>query len=296
MNLIFRRWKLGGTSACGIKAAMQQPIAIIRNDGLLPDGAMKSYVTKETFREPVEYAFRWGCTSRINARHTVNSVESLDWCTDKRQGRLDMQAAGVSVPDTWPAEEWHTDGAGLQGMFVLRPAKHAQGRHLVSGAAAMIMQSIRTNPRYANGYVSRLIPKVAEYRVAVIQNRVAWVARKTPGNPNTVAWNVAQGGRFDNVAWENWPIEVCKEALKAAKVSKTDFCGVDIMTTADGKPYVLEVNSAPSQTSPYRQSCFAKCFDWIVIHGKEHFPEPEKIKTYRALIHPAVRPTTNATG
>jgi hypothetical protein len=289
MNLIFRRWRLGGTSARGIKAQMLQPVAIIRNDGIRPDGHMVSYVTKERFNEPVEYAFRWGCTSSIRATHTLNTVQSLEWCSNKKQGRIDMQAAGVSVPETWPAESFgHMSGNEL---YVLRPAMHAQGRHLVSGNPSVIQIAIRSNERYRTGYISRLINKVAEYRVAVIQNRVAWVAKKTPGNPNDVAWNVARGGSFANVAWDNWPMAAVKECLKAAKVSGTDFCGVDVMVDADGKAFVLEVNSAPSQTSPYRQGCFAKCFDHIIANGKEHFPDPavDRIKTYKSVIHPAVR-------
>ncbi len=144
------------------------------------------------------------------------------------------------------------------------------------------------HPVYEGGYVSRLISKVAEYRVAVVQNRVAWVAQKTPGNPDDVAWNVAAGGRFDNVRWGEWPPFVIDAALAAAKVSGTDFCGVDVMVDADGTPYVLEVNSAPSLTSPYRQQSFAKCFDYIVRNGKAHFPDAQHFG-WKDVIHPVLR-------
>ena len=122
----------------------------------------------------------------------------------------------------------------------------------------------------------------------VCQNRAVWVAKKTPGNPDDVAWNVAQGGRFDNVRWGDWPMAVVVEAMKAAKVSGTDFCGVDVMVDADGNPYVLEVNSAPSQTSPYRQQCVAKAFDYIVTNGKQHFDDVENVQRWRDAIHPAL--------
>jgi hypothetical protein len=248
---------------------------MFRNDGRWPDD--------------VRIVFRWGCTTNVPAGTTVvNSAESIHWCSNKRQGRLDMQAAGVSVPESFAV------GTGNQPIpypltrdkWVGRPTQHAQGRKLVVGTTA---ECVRQVSLWGGGYISRLIDKVAEYRVAVICNRIAWVAKKTPGNPNQVAWNVAQGGHFDNVPWNDWPIEVCKEALKAAKIGGTDFCGVDIMVDAAGKPYVLEINSAPSQTSPYRQGCFAKCFDYIVQNGKEHFPDPERIKTYKSMIHPALR-------
>jgi glutathione synthase/RimK-type ligase-like ATP-grasp enzyme len=235
--------------------------------------------------------FRWGCTSNIPEREgvvVVNTAASIHWCSNKRQGRLDMQDAGVSVPTTWVTLE--SMPIAMYGKIVLRKATHAQGRDLwvydLNDEEQRMAFAAHTR-QLGSWYAADLIDKVAEYRVAVIQNRVAWVAQKTPGNPDDVAWNVAQGGRFDNVKWGNWPAAVIKEALAAAKVSGTDFCGVDVMTTEDGKAYVLEVNSAPSQTSAYRQSCFAKCFDHIVTNGKAHFGDPAKFG-WKSTIHPAL--------
>lgn len=274
MNILLRRRRLGNGSCRGIQAQSATGLKMFRNDGEFP--------------ADVEWVFRWGCTTNLPRDvKVVNSAESIHWCSDKRQGRLDMQAAGVSVPETWGVEEFNA--VSMVEQFVLRPAQHAQGRHLVTGNSEAMRRALAADARYRGGYVSRLINKVAEYRVAVIQNKIAWVARKFPANENIVAWNVAQGGRFENVRWDDWPIAVCKEALKAAKVGGTDFCGVDIMVDADDRPYVLEINSAPSQTSEYRQGCFAKCFDYIVKNGKEHFPDPERIKTYKSMIHPALR-------
>ena len=287
MNIVLRRRKLGKKSVNGITAYCTRGLHPVRN------------WLNEWPNGPIEYVFRWGCTSNIPEEEAkvVNKASAIHWCSDKRQGRLDMQAAGVSVPETWTSEEFlraceHTEGGFnewlSEGEFVLRPARHAQGRWLQHGTAEVI-SCHADRSSYINGYVSRLINKVAEYRVFVCQNRAVWVARKTPGNPDQVAWNVAQGGRFDNVRWDDWPIRVVQEALKAAKVSGCDFCGVDVMVDAEDKPYVLEVNSAPSQTSEYRQKCVAKAFDFIVQHGKEHFPDPERVRTYKSLIHPAMR-------
>lgn len=277
MNVLFRRRKLGNGSCRGIAAASTTGLTMLRNDAPFPAG--------------VEYVFRWGCTSNVpeNAK-VVNSAKAIHWCSNKRQGRLDMQAAGVNVPQTWASEAfrlettWSSRNVPLSDQFVARPAAHAQGRQLNVG-------NFDTLQVYPGGYVSRLINKVAEYRVMVICNRVAWVAKKTPGNPEDVAWNVARGGRFDNVRWGDWPMAAVKEALAAAKVSGADFCGVDVMMDAEGKAYVLEVNSAPSQTSEYRQKCVAKCFDYIVGHGKDHFPDINwsPRTSWKSTIHPSLK-------
>jgi glutathione synthase/RimK-type ligase-like ATP-grasp enzyme len=239
----------------------------------------------------------------IGSNHTVvNTAKAIHWCSDKRQSRLDMQESGVPVPKTWSVPEFRAlphqiPGGSEEQMgshFVVRPARHAQGRDL----DVVSYDTARRNlhPKYADGYISKLINKVAEYRVMVVQNRVAWVAKKTPGNPEDVAWNVARGGRFDNVKWGEWPIRVILAALAAAKVGGLDFGGVDVMVDAEGNPYVLEVNSAPSQTSPYRQQCLAKCFDYIVMHGKSHFPAmaTDVAQTWKSYIHPAVWSPSNA--
>lgn len=276
MNILLRRRKLGNGSTRGIQAASKTGLVPLRNDNPFPEG--------------LTYVFRWGCTSEVPPGvTTVNTATSIRWCADKRRGRVEMQAAGVSVPTTWGHYSEVPDNIGV---VVFRPATHAQGRNLwtadtgIAGWRDVLDMRALSFPQH---YVSVLVNKVAEYRVAVIQNRVAWVAQKTPGNPDDVAWNVARGGRFTNVRWKDWPMAVVQEALKAAKVSGTDFCGVDVMVDGEGKAFVLEVNSAPSQTSAYRQTCFAKCFDYIVTNGKEPLPDPAKLTKYSHALHPALK-------
>lgn len=275
-SIILRRRKLGRGSARGIIAAATENIVQVRN------WRRKDlrYITNPS------YTFRWGCTSTLpfDSDNVVNEAKSIHWCGNKRQSRLDMQAAGVPVPFTVDYDG-EAPSELADETWIARPATHSQGRNMFVGSLRDAQRWIRRN--FGEGYCSVKIDKVAEYRVFVCQNRVVWVARKTPANPDDVAWNVARGGRFDNVRWGEWPVKVIKAALKAARISGTDFCGVDVMVDADGKPYVLEANSAPSQTSPYRQSCVAKTFDYIIKNGKEAFGNAHGV-SYRDYIHPAV--------
>ena len=283
--VILRRRKLGRGSTNGIANASTTGIKVVRN-----------WVPEDWPEEQPDLVIRWGCTSNTpngSRQKVLNTAKSIHWCSDKRQSRLDMQAAGVPVPRTWGtwSELVEDDSFSLPSMrVVLRPATHAQGRNLFvfSGHEVALAAKCR---ELGSFYISALVAKVAEYRVMVAQNRVVWVAKKTPGNPDQVAWNVAQGGRFDNVRWGDWPLQVIRAALHAAKVGELDFGGIDVMVDAEGNPYVLEANSAPSQTSPYRQSCVAKAFDYIVANGKDHFPDVENTprKTWKSYIHPAVR-------
>lgn len=131
----------------------------------------------------------------------------------------------------------------------------------------------------------------------VVSGRVATVAQKTPDNPDAVAWNVAQGGRFDVVRWGEWPMEVVRVALEAFKYSGLDFSGVDVMVDRDGRAYVIELNSAPSLpllsdgSVSYRQKCMAKCFKYISDNGKQHFDAPSQYAHWSDVIHPAIQGT-----
>jgi carbamoylphosphate synthase large subunit len=284
--IILRRRKLGRATK-HVTTAMTSTCKVVRN-----------WVSKD-WPDAVLYVFRWGCTSSypVDVMHTVNSADSIHWCSNKRQGRLDMQAAGVPVPKTWGSvQEWFDAiPGGTIAPVVARPQQHAQGRNLLLSAEPKELREFEA--RHGSVYLSEYIKKVAEFRVLVCQNRAVWVAKKTPGNPEDIAWNVARGGSFDNVRWGEWNLSVVRAALAAAKVSKTDFCGVDVMVDDDGKPYVLEVNSAPSQTSPYRQSCLAKAFDYICTHGKNHFDDvvDNGRKTWKSYIHPALRGNDGST-
>ena len=184
------------------------------------------------------------------------------------------------------------------GPMVLRPRHHAQGRNLfVVNGMQELLNVVESKPRvFSQGwYASELIDKVAEYRVYVVSGKVVTVAEKTPHDRTQVAWNVAQGGRFDVVNWGAWPMNVCEVALKAFDlIPDLDFSGVDVMTDASGRAYVIELNSAPSLpllsdgSVSYRQKCMAKAFNWIATNGKE-LDEPTDYNSWRSVIHPCVR-------
>ena len=59
-----------------------------------------------------------------------------------------------------------------------------------------------------------------------------------------------------------------------------------------GTPYVLEINSAPSLPYPYRQSCVAKAFDWMLDNREFNlnpFTRQPAGDDWKNYIHPAIR-------
>lgn len=270
MAILLRRRRLGRTS-CREISNLSSGIKVVRND-----------LAKDEDFVGHDLVFRWGCTASVPVRNVVNTARAIHQVNDKLGFRRTLNEAGL-CPATW-----FTLVDTLRTPCIVRPSNHSRGRHTyLCNSAEEVLSAVNILPT-RDYYISEYIPKVAEYRVCVVQGRVAWVAKKTPSNPADIAWNVAQGGRFDNVRWDDWPLKAVKTAIEGFNLSELDFGGVDIMVDSDGNCYILEINSAPSLTSPYRQECMAKCFDYIVANGKERIPLTEERGGYRKFIHPAV--------
>ncbi len=275
MNILLRRRKLGNTSCREISARTN--IVTVRNDKLADQN--------------IDYLFRWGCTSNCNAKHTINKAEAISLANDKKATRLLLAPLRNKdkpiIPKTWANyEDWLQDKIFP---IIIRPTHHAQGRSLFycNNEEEMEKAVHKIENKGKDYYISEYIAKEAEYRVFVAQNRVVWVTKKTPANPADIAWNVAQGGRFDNVRFSDWPLKACRIALMTVEAVGLDFGGVDVMQK--GKDfYVLEVNSAPSMTSEYRQTTTAKVFQHIVDTGNITYPSPVKLNSYKDCIHPCL--------
>lgn len=291
--IILRRPKLGRATKHVVEKS-QYIDAVIRNDKPLP--------------QDLTLVFRWGTTSNVPCNNVVNTAEAIHRVNDKAGFRRLLMDAWDEVQGNSPPLCPHTifsdsdctfqgnhiqsdEGWDMSFPLIVRPRVHAQGKKvfLVNNFEELQTAIAKCGPGW---YASEYINKVAEYRVTFVQGRVVWVAKKTPGDPNAIAWNVSQGGRFDNVLWSDWPLRAVRVAREAFVLSGLDFGAVDVMVDAEGRPYVLEINSAPSQTSPYRQECMAKAFDYIVQYGKAAIPVIEEKGGWKKFIHPAL--TTEA--
>lgn len=286
--IIIRRPKLGRTSAKSIALRAENPIHVVRHD----------WMHRRKHRAPLanmSLLIRWGCTAEIPTPagvQTLNTSRAIHEVNDKRGFRMKLMVANPElVPQTWDNHSYQNQ---YEFPVIVRPRRHAQGKQLYVCRNTAEVSTITARLGEGNYYISKYIPKVAEYRVFVVQGRVASVARKTPGNPQDVAWNVARGGRFDNVNFDNWPLKAVRVALEGFSHSSLDFGGVDVMVDAEGNAYVIEINSAPSLpnnqdgTPTYRQMCMTKCFDYIIRNGKDRIPLVQQRGDWKKFVHPAI--------
>jgi glutathione synthase/RimK-type ligase-like ATP-grasp enzyme len=276
--VLLRRRKLGNTSCNAIKSFSTNEIEVVRNDKSIPSN--------------IDLLIRWGCISKVDSKHTLNKSEAIHAVNHKVNSRIKMQENGISVPKIFINKK-------IEFPVVVRPAKHSQGRNLWLCNNANELYRVLKKPILSRlgWYISKYIAKEQEFGVFIFNNRVTSVIEKKPKNANainSVAWNVAQGTHeFVNVNWDNWPMQVCIESLKAIKLFNLDFGRVDVIVK-DRTPYILEINSAHSLTSPYRQELFAKCVDYYLTNGfVKNEIDFDKVKTYKSIIHPALRVNNN---
>ena len=285
---ILRRRKLGMSScreaAKYARELFDTPIKVLRND--------KGVANEEV-------VVRWGCTSTLggNVKAVINPTKHIHRVADKVGCRKLLQEAGVSVPKTIFRDNGVIPGDLFDDGKILigRRATHSQGRHM---KVITTMEELFEDKTSA--YWSEYIPKEKEYRVYCGFGRVLAVAEKIAEDKTQIAWNHAQGGSiFHNVKWKDWPREMCMEALRAQKACKIDFTGIDMMVLGDDY-YVLELNSAPSLTSVYRQKIFAKFYTWIWNEYQTnetkptHFDLPKK-NNWGSLILPFIKENLETT-
>lgn len=261
--------------------------------------AIKKVNHKKNFRmqcQNLEVGFQ-PTAQNVAAQTALLSEHSLQAGGLNHQGHTESSTIGI-VPKTWVRETYH-QMVTSDFPVVVRPSHHAQGRNLwVANTMSELHFILRLNSGVlgTEWYASKLINKSAEYRVYFMSGKVVSIAEKTPANPDAVAWNVAQGGRFDVLRWDDWnPIlnSVVRVGYEAFKLSELDFGGVDVMVDQNGRAYVIEINSAPSLPSlgdgsiSYRQKCMAKGFKYIFDNGKDFLPI-EQYTNWRDVIHPAL--------
>ena len=267
---IIRRRRLGRTSCKAIAANSKYKIDQLFNYKPLPS-------------EKYDLIIRWGTVSDIEADAYLNNKAAIQAVNNKAGARRLMLENNISCPKI----------NNVDFPFILRPTLHSQGKDLYLCNNKEEYEAGLAKIGNRPTYISEYIKKDEEWGVFIFQGRVTSMIKKEPKTQaakDAIAWNVSQGSHtFENVGWDQWDINVAKEAVKAALLFDLDFGRIDVIVK-DNVSYVLEINSAHSLTSPYRQETFAKCLDWFIENGKpQNKLDFNNIKSYRSIIHPALR-------
>ncbi|MBP0615119.1 RimK family alpha-L-glutamate ligase [Jiella mangrovi] len=196
-------------------------------------------------------------TRRLSILHALgrlgvlvsNDARAIENCVDKAMTSFLIAKAGLPTPRSWTVEsraEAERIVAAENRALVLKPLFGAQGKGL------RLIGSIDDLPPHdeiAGGvfYLQRFIGhssdgRWSDYRVLVSQGRVVAAMRR-----EAACWitNIKQGASAHAIEADR---ELEDLAIAATTAVGGDFCGVDLLKDASGRPNVLEVNSMPAWT------------------------------------------------
>lgn len=196
-------------------------------------------------------------TRRLSILHALgrlgvlvsNDARAVENCVDKAMTSFLVSQAGLPTPRSWTVEsrkQAERIVAAETHALVLKPLFGAQGKGLkLIGRPEDLppTEEIAGGVYYLQRFIGHSLDgRWSDYRVLVSRGRAVAAMRR-----EAACWitNIKQGALAR-------PIEPDREledlAVAATAAVGGDFCGVDILKDADGRPHVLEVNSMPAWT------------------------------------------------
>lgn len=188
--------------------------------------------------------------ARANARSVriLNKPDNVNIASNKLSAFQVLQRAGVATPefttDMSVAARWLNNSFTVVERHILR-GNSGEGIRIANLDDSDMPSNITRAPLY-----TRFIPKTAEFRVHVFNGQVIdYIEKKKvtsdrrPANFNKYVSSTTCGWVFSRTDVRDMP-EVRQIAVKAVNALGLDFGAVDVVYY-EGRPYVLEVNTAP---------------------------------------------------
>ncbi|MEW6437490.1 MAG: RimK family alpha-L-glutamate ligase [Pseudomonadota bacterium] len=176
----------------------------------------------------------------------ANSPRAIELCVDKAATSFRCFAQNILTPETFALESPRQTRALVRrecprGPLVLKPLFGAQGRglKLIREEADLPDIAEMAGVYYLQRYIGVERDGFSDCRVLVAGGRV--LAAMTRRAEHWIT-NVKLGAKPEPVALDD---EMRDLALRAAAAVEAEFAGVDLLRGADGRWYVIEVNSMP---------------------------------------------------
>ncbi len=213
----------------------------------LPDGVFVRGVPGGTLEQVVLYLDILHALKHLGVC-VYNDGSAIERSVDKGMTSFLLHSAGIPTPPTWVQREGDRLSSTLKQEFeaghevVLKPLFGSQGEGLVrvSEFTQLPEQALYNGVYYLQRFISTGAEDAHDWRIFVINGQaVAAMLRRGNG------WisNVAQGARCHAAVLD---AELKTLAEGAADALRMSYAGVDILRDADGRSYVLEVNSIPA--------------------------------------------------
>lgn len=221
---------------------------------------------------------RWDCYADLSIPTGVLDLNRAAAVVQARDKGASRRVLAELAPPTW------FDRADVQVPCVVRPRTHKAGNkfyvcknHLEVATAVWHCGT--------GWYASRLIDKAREFRVFVVQGRVAAVSERFQGIDHAVAWNLALGGRLRNLNRPDWPVDVLRAALTAMERVGLGFGAVDACIDTARRVWIFELNTSPALRNKFTIAQIAKALSSPLADSP---PVREGAQKPRSYAHPAV--------
>ena len=196
-------------------------------------------------------------TRRLGVLHALaklsvpvwNSAQAIERCVDKSMTTFLLKSAGLPIPPTFAVEgraaaERLVERELRRAALVVKPLFGAQGRgiRLVRARSDLPDEDEVNGVYYLQHYVPRAGPPYLDYRVFVCAGKVPAMMGRRGDDWVT---NVNRGAVPEEIG-NHRERELTELAVAAAAAVGAQFAGVDIIAAAEGRLYVIEVNSMPA--------------------------------------------------
>jgi len=212
-------------------------------------GIKRLKITKSGSRSPgsrfvgknTDVVINWGNgKGNIGNARQINKLYNVQLAANKLRALEALQASGVSTPTFGIGKEEFSTSELLYGRSEL-------WGHSGKGIYVGTKDEIPDCPLYVQA-----IEKVAEYRAIVVGDKVVDFKKKkkrnTPEGEEQIQhdeyiWNLSGGYIFARNNFDK-PSGADSISISAVEALGLDFGAVDLIEDADGKLYVLEINTA----------------------------------------------------
>ncbi|MDO4872405.1 MAG: hypothetical protein Q4A27_03225 [bacterium] len=135
------------------------------------------------------------------------------------------------------------------GKAILKDNEGSKGRLNFLVKSVEEIQQIQDENPDVRFVLQEFIPNNSDLRVLVLGDEVSMVIERKSGGDSHLN-NTSQGGRAQILPFESVSKEILEISKKAAKFTKLQVAGVDVMLDSrNGDIYLLEVNNAPQISS-----------------------------------------------
>lgn len=183
-------------------------------------------------------ALRWGTAEHGALPSALQSAESIARAGNKLVALQCFQRDGVPCPE-------FTISTSIIGSDTWLGRK----THGMCGSDIKVYRPGETALYGAHDFFTKFIPNSREYRIHVFGEKVLGVMGKYLDFPDQAGEgyikNVSHGYRFRTPS-KQLNKDRTEAAIAAVRSLGLDFGAVDLVVGYDGKPYVLEVNTAPA--------------------------------------------------